>query len=213
MKIRWLGHSCFLLTSQEGVKLITDPFKAESYLSYAPVTDAADIITASHGHWDHSYTDSITGKPEIIKGTAAVTVKCVEVTGFATFHDEKDGSERGENTIFRIRMDGLTVCHLGDLGHLLAAGLAADIGTIDVLLVPVGGVFTIGIAEAARLIGLLKPRMTIPMHYRNEHCQFVQWTVEDFIAGRKDVHMLDVDEVEVRLGSVPPGVTVLKYVG
>lgn len=215
MKVKWLGHSCFLLTSGKDFKVVTDPFRPESYLTYAPVTVAADVVTVSHGHWDHCYADGIPGNPLVLKGNVEKMLQEVEFRGFHAFHDGNQGRERGDNTLFRIVMEGVTVCHLGDLGHIISAGDAVAIGNVDILLVPVGGVFTITPEEADRVVDEIKPRIVIPMHYKTPQCQFVEFTVDVFIKGKKSVRKLEVDEVEFNAGALPEAqeIVALKYSG
>lgn len=215
MKITWFGHSCFLLTSTAGLKLLMDPFKTESHLSYPQVRANADIVTVSHEHFDHNYLADISGKPEVLRGNLDKTIRGVHIKGLSAFHDDVKGKERGSNTIFCITMDDINICHLGDLGHILTAGEISLIGKVDLLLIPVGGVFTIGIDEAVKIIGAVKPRITIPMHYKTERCQFLQWSSDDFIQGKKGVRKTDSSELDINVTSMPaePEIIVLKYPG
>jgi L-ascorbate metabolism protein UlaG (beta-lactamase superfamily) len=119
MKIKWYGHSAFLITSDQGVKIITDPYESGAYggqLSYGKIRDQADIALTSHDHADHNDTKSLPGSPEIVKGSK--TAKGISFKGISTYHDPSKGSERGANTIFTFSFDGIQVCHLGDLGHI-----------------------------------------------------------------------------------------------
>ena len=215
MKIKWFGHSCFLLTSAAGFKLLMDPFKPESYLSYPRVLTDAAIVTVSHEHNDHNYLDDIAGKPEVLRGSLAKQIEGIHIKGLSAFHDDARGKERGINTIFCVTMDDINVCHLGDLGHVLTAAEISLIGKVDLLLIPVGGVFTIGIDEAAKLGGAIRPRITIPMHYKTEKCQFLQWSSGDFIQGKKNVRETGSSEIEINLADMPaePEIVVLKYPG
>lgn len=215
MKITWLGHSCFLLSSAAGVRLLMDPFKAESYLTYPPVRTAADIVTVSHEHYDHNHVVDITGKPQVLRGSLDTEVKGVKVRGLGVFHDDAQGKQRGANTIFCVKMDDINICHLGDLGHVLTAGEAGQVGEVDILLVPVGGVFTIDVDQAAKVVRELKPAITIPMHYKTASCQFLQWSADDFIKGKTGARVADSSEIEVTKADLPavPEIIVLKSPG
>ena len=213
MKIKWFGHSCFLLTSAAGVKLLMDPFKPESYLSYPRVLTDAAIVTVSHEHNDHNYLDDIAGKPEVLRGSLDKKINGIHIKGLSAFHDDVRGKERGVNTIFCVTMDDINICHLGDLGHVPSAAEISLIGKVDVLLVPVGGVFTIGIDGATEVIGAIKPHISIPMHYKTGECQFLQWSSGDFVKGKKNVRETGSGEIEINRADMPaePEIVVLSY--
>lgn len=204
MKIKWYGHSAFLITSDQGVKIITDPYESGAYggqLSYGKIRDQADIALTSHDHADHNDTKSLPGSPEIIKGSK--TAKGISFKGISTYHDPSKGSERGPNTIFTFSVDGIQVCHLGDLGHILSEKELNEIGPIDLLLVPVGGYFTIDPNEAARVAEQIKPKVLIPMHYKTAKCGFPIAPVEDFLKGKPIVKRLKSSETSLMKGSLP----------
>ncbi len=162
MDIKWLGHSCFLLKGGK-VTLVTDPFSAETGLKVPNVQ--ADIVTISHDHFDHNNATAISGEPFIVKSPGEYEVKEVFINGIPSFHDESEGRERGENTIYVIEINGFRICHLGDLGHKLTDVQLAMIENIDVLLIPVGGKFTLDAKKAAEVVEQVEPRIVIPMHY------------------------------------------------
>ena len=179
MELKWLGHACFQLKSAEGVSLVTDPFNDR--VGYPVPRVHADIVTESHQHGDHNYADELTGEPRIIASGGVVEINGVLIRGVDTFHDNEGGAKRGGNIVFVLQMDGIVFCHLGDLGHELSEEQAREIGPVDVLMIPVGGFYTIDAEIAARVCDRLKPALTIPMHYRNEQCQFPIDGVEPFI--------------------------------
>jgi L-ascorbate metabolism protein UlaG (beta-lactamase superfamily) len=184
VKITWLGHSAFLIETADGTRVITDPFEAGSYggaLGYAPIEERADLVTVSHEHPDHNFVEAVAGSPEVVRGTGERTVKGVGVRGVASYHDESRGQERGRNTIFVLEADGLRVVHLGDLGHTLSAEEARALGSVDVVLVPVGGHFTIGPEDAKRVAERLGAKVVIPMHYKTDVLGFPIRPVEDFL--------------------------------
>jgi len=159
-----LGHSCFKLKGSE-TTVITDPFSPD--LGIAMGKQTARIVTVSHAHRDHDYTAAVDGEPKIVHGPGEYEIGGVLIIGVATFQDDDEGLKRGKNTAYVLEIDEVTVCHLGNLGHLLNAEQLEDIENIDVLLVPVGGGNTINAARAAELVRKIEPRIVIPMHYGN----------------------------------------------
>lgn len=177
MMIRWLGHACFYCEG-EGVRLLTDPFDPQ--VGY-PLPDVeADLVTVSHDHYDHNAVSVLRGHPEVLRSPGVHRFRGLKVEGFPVFHDEAGGALRGRNTIFVWEMDGLRLCHLGDLGHLLDEATVKGIGRVDVLMVPVGGVYTIDAAGALKVVEQLQPRLILPMHYRTPHLSFELAPLEDF---------------------------------
>ena len=207
MKIKWLGHASFLITSDSGVKIITDPYAPDDRLHYGEINESADIVTMSHDHFDHGNIAAVKGNPQGVKGDAEI--KGIRFKGIATFHDNAGGRERGKNTIFCFEVDGVKLCHLGDLGHELTAEQVAAIGAVDVLIVPVGGFYTIDASVASKVVGQLKPRVVIPMHFKNERCNFPIAGVDDFLRGKKDISQPDASEVEFRTGELPPATQII----
>lgn len=184
MKIKWYGHAAFLITSDQGVKIITDPYESGAYggqLSYGKINDQADIALISHDHADHNDPKSLPGSPQIVKGSGSKTFQGIPIKGISTYHDPSKGSERGTNTIFTFPVDGIQVCHLGDLGHILSEKELTEIGPVDILLIPVGGYFTIDPKEATRVAEQIQPKVLIPMHYKTEKCGFPIAPLEDFL--------------------------------
>jgi L-ascorbate metabolism protein UlaG (beta-lactamase superfamily) len=205
MKIEWLGHACFLLTSESGLRIITDPYTAGVFgLEYKPPTEEADVVTVSHDHADHNNVADVKGNPQVVQGVGSQEAKGIQFKGIASAHDESSGKERGSNTIFCFALDGVSVCHLGDLGHDLSDQTVADIGGVDVLLVPVGGNFTIDAAVAEQVCQKLAPKVVIPMHFKNDRCLgFPVAGVEEFTRGRQPVKVSDGTEVEIKKGQLP----------
>ena len=201
MKIKWLGHASFMITSEAGTKIITDPYVTTENLNYGEINEPADIVTVSHEHGDHSNVSGVRGNPEAIRGTAKV--KGIEFKGIPTYHDDAKGQQRGKNTIFCFEVDGVRVCHLGDLGHPLSDKQAAELGSVDILLIPVGGFYTIDAKVAGQLCDKLKPKVIIPMHFRNDKCAFPIAGVDEFLQGKEGVSRLDASEVEFKQGELP----------
>jgi L-ascorbate metabolism protein UlaG (beta-lactamase superfamily) len=143
---------------------MTDPFPPD--LGYTLGKPTADIVTVSHQHPSHSYIQGISGEPRKVQGPGEYEISGVLIIGVATFHDAEGGSKRGKNTVYLMEVDGVSVCHLGDLGHVLTSEQVEEIGNVDALLLPVGGVSTIGATMAAEVIRQLEPRAVVPMHYK-----------------------------------------------
>ncbi|HUW46436.1 MAG TPA: MBL fold metallo-hydrolase [Dehalococcoidia bacterium] len=165
MEITWLGHSCFLIRGKEKT-IITDPYHPD--LGYRLGEPEADIVTLSHFHPGHNYIEGVANEPKLIKSPGEYEIGGTFITGVATFHDNRKGDLRGKNTIYIIEMDGITLCHLGDLGHPLDPHLIEEIGDIDILFLPVGEVSTMPIDTAVEIVRQLEPPIVIPMHYKTE---------------------------------------------
>ena len=163
MEIRYLGHSSFLIQTKSA-NIICDPYGADLGLKF-PSGVKADIVTISHDHYDHNNIKAISGSPYIIKEPGEFEIKGVNIFGVSSFHDNNEGKDRGMNTMFLIEVEGITVCHLGDLGHALSNDQINELDGVDVLLVPVGGTFTLNAKEAGEVILQIEPKIVIPMHY------------------------------------------------
>jgi len=164
MEITYLGHSSFKIKGKTAA-VVTDPFSSEMVGFKFPKTEA-DIVTISHQHQDHNHQNLVEGNPFIISEPGEYEVKGVSVFGYPSFHDSASGAERGENIIYVIETEGLRICHLGDLGSAIPPKTLEEISDIDVLMIPVGGVVTIGPKEAVDLISQIEPNIVLPMHYR-----------------------------------------------
>lgn len=203
MKIKFLGHASFLITSAQGTRIITDPYKPGCFdggIKYAPITEPADIVTISHEHDDHNCT-AIEGNPVFVRGEGRKEVKGVTISGTRTFHDDERGAARGPNTIFKMTIDGMNVVHLGDLGHQLSPEEVDSIGEADILFVPVGGYFTIDARIGEDTVKKMKPRIVIPMHFKTDKCGFPIASVDEYTKN-KDVQKFS-GEVEVTKDTLP----------
>jgi len=211
MKIQWLGHACFLLTSSSGVRVLTDPF--DPSVGYPVPSVEADIVTTSHQHSDHNYTQAVKGAFQLINSAGSYSVKGIDVLGVDTFHDDAGGAKRGKNLIFRFTIDGLTVAHCGDLGHPLSPEQAQAVGPVDVLIVPVGGYYTIDALTAKGVAEQLKARLTVPMHFKTPVMDFPITTVDPFIEAMGGAQRAGTTEIEVTRASLPAqaGVIVLDF--
>jgi len=201
MKIKWLGHASFMITSDAGTKIITDPYLVTDNLTYGEIKESADIVTISHEHGDHNNVSAVRGNPEVVRGTAEI--KGIGFKGIPCYHDAAGGELRGKNTIICFEMDRIRICHLGDLGHELSDKQVAELGKVDILLIPVGGYYTIDARVASQVCNKLAPRVIIPMHYKTNKCNYPITGVDDFLQGKTDVNRLDTSEVEFKQGELP----------
>lgn len=201
IKIKWLGHAAFMITSGTGTRIITDPYAPSSRLTYGKIEESTDVVTVSHDHSDHNNVAAVGDNPDVVRGTTEV--KGVKFKGISAYHDNVEGKQRGSNTIICFELSGVKVCHLGDLGHLLSDKQAADIGKVDILLIPVGGNYTIDAKVASQICDQLKPSVVIPMHYKTDKCDLPITGVDEFLLGKKDVSRLVSSEVEFKSGQLP----------
>ncbi|MBI4286354.1 MAG: MBL fold metallo-hydrolase [Chloroflexi bacterium] len=201
MKVKWLAHACFLITSDSGVRIITDPYELTNALTYAPVKETADIVTVSHDHFDHNNAKAVRGNPIIVRKTTEV--KGITFRGIPSHHDTTGGKERGNNTIFCFEVDSIKACHVGDLGHRLDDQQVKEVGPVDVLFLPVGGFYTIDAKVATQVVDQLQPKVAIPMHFKVERCGLPITGVAEFLKGKKNVTQLETSETEFKVGKLP----------
>lgn len=195
MDLTYFGHATFLASAADGTTILIDPFNPEVGYPMPEVRPTA--VTLSHEHSDHNYVKMAQGSPKVIRGLQQggsdwnkvdERVGQVHVRTVPTFHDKSRGGERGRNAVFIFETEGLRVVHLGDLGHTLDPGQVESIGQPDVLMIPVGGHFTIGPSEADEVVRSLNARLVLPMHYKTAVNQ--GWpiaTVDEFVGGKEGV--------------------------
>ncbi len=167
MIITWWGQSCFRIQDKigsDGITVVTDPF--DNSLGLKVPNFEADIVTVSHDHFDHSNTGSLRGEPFIVSSAGEYDLKGVMIQGVDSFHDEKEGEERGRNVIYRLEIEEISVVHLGDLGHVLDNKQLEHLVGVDILMIPVGGTYTLDSKNAVKVVSQIEPRMVIPMHYK-----------------------------------------------
>ncbi len=201
MEIKWFGHAFFLIINSRGIRIAMDPF--DDTLGYKVPHIKAEVVTVSHNHFDHDNPRLVKGLHPVLKGPVERDIHKIHFRGLSTFHDNKKGKLRGENTIFIVETDGLRLAHLGDLGHVLSPDIIGTIGDVDIVFVPVGGVYTIGPEEAKMVVEALRPRVTIPMHYFTSYIKLPLRPVDDFISLFKDVRYLDGDRIEIEASNLP----------
>ena len=202
MKIKYLGHAAFVIASDSGVKIITDPYTTSPELTYGEIRATADIVTVSHDHLDHCNVAAVGGDPQVLRRAEVSTARGIKFKGVISYHDDEGGRMRGGNIIFCFEVDGVRVCHLGDLGHLLDDKQKAEIDRVDILLVPVGGYYTIDAKTATEVCDQLKPGVIIPMHYRTNKGLPSIAGVDEFLRGKAKVKWLDTSQVEFKAGEL-----------
>ncbi len=186
MEITWLGQSCFRIRGREAA-IVTDPCPPSS--GYTIGKPAANIVTVSHGHDNHSYVKGVAGNPTVLNRPGEYEIQGAFMTGVRTYHDASKGAVHGPNVSFVIEMEDVRVCHLGDLGHTPTPEQVEEMSGVGVLLIPVGGSTTIDAATAAEVVNIIEPAIVVPMHYRTEAVQSDLATLERFLKemGAKDL--------------------------
>ncbi len=198
IKIRWFGHACFRVKGSKSI--IMDPYRYLAFdgkIAYPKIDESADIVTISHDHDDHNAHDEVKGNPIVIKEEGVQTIEDVRIEGFLTFHDSKKGKERGKNLIFKIEMDKMVFLHLGDIGEVPDNDVIEKFKNPDFLFIPVGGKFTIGPCEAKKIISLIEPVVTVPMHYKTCSVAFELFDIYKFLETEKNIKYVG-KEVKVR---------------
>ena len=211
MRIKWFGHSCFKITNDREVKIITDPF--DNTVGYRAPNVHADIVTISHDHFDHNFIEVVEGEFELINKTGDFYVKDINIRGILSHHDKSEGKKRGMNIIYTFDIGGIKVCHLGDLGNILNEKQIEKIGGVDVLLIPVGGNFTLDARDAVEVVQQLKPSIIIPMHFKTTAIKFPLDSVEIFLEKMGGGEKLTTQVMEINKDNLNGGkkVYVLRY--
>ncbi|MGD1040714.1 MAG: MBL fold metallo-hydrolase [Dehalococcoidales bacterium] len=206
MKIQWFGQSCFGITSQSGLKLITDPYRTglSPRFLYAPVDSSADIVTISHNHGDHDNAAAVAGNPVVVRDAGLTAVKGLEIKGIMTFHDTEKSVGVGANIVFAFEMDGIRLAHLGDLGHPLSTEQIAELQGTDVLFAPAGGGNPQDFQDVIRLWEALKTHIVIPMHFSTGHCLSQKYKAADLLRFIPNARMIGASEITVTKGNLPP---------
>lgn len=198
MKIKYLGHSAFYICGKDK-SVITDPFDG---IGYPMERVKADFCLVSHDHFDHDYVDGADCK-KVIRRTE---------DGFLaidTFHDPNLGKLRGKNVAFKFSVDGITVCHLGDVGEYLSEALAEEIGKVDVMFIPVGGNYTIDGKEAANYVANTHPKIVIPMHYKTPHLDIDVDSADKFLLTLGLPYENCGDEIEINKNDLPTATKII----
>lgn len=206
MEIFPLGHSSFRLRGKQAT-LVTDPFGESGLTVKFPKHIEADIVTISHDHADHNAVQLVGGSPFVVRGPGEYEIKGVSVIGVPSYHDAESGAARGRNTMYRIEMDGVKIAHLGDLGHVLTSSQVEQIGGIDVLMIPIGGTYTIDAEKAAQVISDIEPRIIIPMHDARSNVDLL--SVEQFLKQMNKEGITAVPKLTVSRDKFPSEATIV----
>ncbi|MDI3530725.1 MAG: hypothetical protein PWP60_574 [Candidatus Atribacteria bacterium] len=201
MKITWFGHAFFLAETAEGIRIAFDPF--DSSVGYPLPEVTADLVCVSHDHYDHNNVALIKGNPRIVNQSGSIKYNGITISAFKTFHDEERGRKRGENLVYRVEADGIVLLHLGDLGDIPPAGEIEAWKPVDIVFVPVGGVYTIDHNQAHRLVTQINPRVIVPMHYKTPYLSFALNAVDPFLKLFPRVRRFETSTLEVTKESLP----------
>lgn len=206
MEIAYFGQSSFKLKGKTATVVI-DPYSEK--VGKFPRDVEADLVTVSHDHYDHNAVEKVGGPRFVVNGPGEYETAGVSVIGIHTWHDDKKGSERGPNTVYVIEIDGLRVCHLGDLGHKLGQEVVEEIGSVDIVMVPVGGFYTIDAKTAAEVVKQLDPWIAIPMHYGSGDAEGKLAPVEDFLREMGTPGLVAVPRFSVTAEKLPSEFTMV----
>lgn len=215
MLIEWYGHSCFRVTLENGAKIVIDPF--DNTVGYEQPKIEANVVLETHQHFDHNSTETIKGSYQLITGPGEYGFEGFTVRGIPSFHDKENGAKRGKNTIYVLRAEGMAVCHMGDQGFVPSDDMINEIGRVDILMIPVGGTFTIDAAEAVETADKLQPNITIPMHYRTMLTDMNIAGVHEFLelaAGHFDISRHGANSITVTKDQLKKRsrISVLEYI-
>ena len=211
MKITWLGHSAFLVETNSGVRIATDPF--DEYVGYKMSKVSAEILITSHEHKDHNNCRAVDGYQLLISKCGSYVFGDVRLSAFNTFHDERGGALRGTTLVTKFVADGIALCHMGDIGEKLNRSIVDKIGSVDVLFIPVGGVYTIDNETAYEYAKAINPKYVIPMHYKTDDCVFPIDTAEKFFNFYNQRNIVVIDGNNLVIESMPTNedVRVIKF--
>ena len=208
MKIEWIGHACFRLTAQDGAAAVTDPYDESVGIDMIPLR--ADLITMSHEHHDHNETCMIVGKPVIARGGETASAGSIAAHALKSWHDDAQGAKRGANYVRVFSIDGLKIVHMGDQGCMPDEDVFQAIEGADVMMIPMGGTYTVDAAGAKAIIERANPRCVIPMHVKTKRCPYPIAAMNEALAVLGAADARPCAELEIEKGSVPCGVVLMQ---
>lgn len=212
MIIKYLGHSCFSVINRNEKVLICDPF--DSTIGYSMADVEADVVTVSHLHHDHSNTKKVKGSYDLIKSSKVYSGNGYLIESMETFHDAFKGSKRGNNLSYIITCDGVSICHLGDLGHMLSPKQLNSVKDVSIFFLPVGGTFTLDKKSIQKLVKKLQDKIIVPMHYKTKDCKLPISDLDEYLKSTF-LHTYRVNQLEIdseSLSSFSPGNYILDIV-
>ena len=201
MKITWFGHAFFLVETVNGIHIAFDPF--DSSVGYPLPEVTADLVCVSHNHYDHNNVSLIKGSPRIVNQSGSIKYNGINISAFPTFHDEEKGRKRGENLVYRVEAEDIVLLHLGDLGDLPPTKEIEAWKPVDIVLIPVGGIYTIDHNKAYQLVKQINPRVIVPMHYKTSYLSFELNSVDPFLKLFTRVRHFETSTLEVTRESLP----------
>ncbi|MCD6106745.1 MAG: MBL fold metallo-hydrolase [Caldisericaceae bacterium] len=205
MKIQWLGHSSFLIETN-GIKILTDPFN--NSIGYTTIFPAVDIVLVSHEHFDHNAVENVPSYTQVLRGSVEKELEGIKIKGIAGYHDNQKGSLRGKITMFKVQSEDISLLHLGDLGTLLTDEQLKEIGEVNIVMVPVGGKYTIGPEEAWEVIKQLNPKIVIPMHYNTPFLTLDILPLDNFLEGKP---YEEKDVLEITSSTLPGALQIITF--
>ena len=208
MDIYYLGQSCFKIKGKNAAVVI-DPYDSEFTGLKLPKDLSADVVLSTHNHQDHNFVSAVAGSPLIIVSPGEYEKSRISITGIKTYHDKQQGQERGNNTIYRINLDGMNLLHLGDLGDILTEEQLSLIDDIDILMIPVGGLSTIDAEDAVKVVSQIEPKIVIPMHYKTEGLKFELGGIEPFLKEMGAENSIPQPKLSITLDKLPETTTVV----
>ncbi len=208
MDIYWYGQSCFKIKGKTAT-IVIDPFDPDFVGLKLPKDLEGQVVLSTHQHKDHNNVGVVSGDPLIITGPGEYERVGVSIAGIQTFHDKVSGAERGSNTIYHILMDGINIVHVGDLGHVLTDEQASAIDNTDILMIPVGGKYSLDVEMAAKVVAGLEPRIVIPMHYQLPGMKIELGGVEPFLKEMGAENVAPIPKLTITRDKLPEETTVV----
>ncbi|MBU8920569.1 MAG: MBL fold metallo-hydrolase [Bacteroidales bacterium] len=212
MKLKYLGHAAFELVLADNRRILFDPYEPGSYdgaVRFDPVETGQDIVVVSHDHPDHRWEKAVEDAGIVIESAGEYDLNGVKITSYLTYHDETEGSERGTNLVSIVEADGLRVAHMGDLGHMIDVGSMPALKGVDLIMLPVGGFFTIDSRMAAEITRLIGPGIVVPMHFKTEKLGFPIASVDGFTEIMDNVEIMGGSELEIVPSALPESIRVV----
>ena len=209
MQLKFYAQSAFHITSDDGARIMIDPFEHTERIRYDPTFDEADIVLVTHEHGDHANVDAVPGDYSIVRGVGTQEAGGFSFLGIGSYHDKEEGASRGPNTIFVFEIDGIRVAHLGDQGCELEPEQIEMLAGVNVMLAPIGGGFTLEPELVWDLAQQVQPNIFVPCHFKTSAIDLPFISVDEFIEGKDNVRWLGGSEVTLSAGDLPDPIQIL----